>query len=506
MRKGLPVHVVCCWQRWTCVATAGLLAALLAVAGCGSPDGASDAAEGPPSRVFLITVDTLRADHTSAYGYPRRTTPTLERLAAEGLRFDQALCQWPKTGTSFASLFVGQYPQTTGITHEAAVRIPDGYLTLPGFYRHLGYTTLAVVSNGVLNRDLGWDRDFDEYRETWHMEGGASADPHVYRKTINAPRVNELALSLLEEHAGAEKLFVWLHYSDPHAPYVLPDGVENPFLDDEHSTQEGTVKLEKPRATALGDRRDLEYYVAQYDANVLVADRAIGEVLERLEDLGLLEDSLVIYTADHGESLGEHDYWFEHGRLPYSPGTRVPLVFWEPDLEGGRVPAGEVVERPVELVDLFPTLLALTAPEEEVPGLEGESLAPLLAGRAPEADGTAPPAFFEAGGGSPTTHWRGVQDERWKLVYHPAMPPPGRSGQAGEAGDAGEPTFELYDLLADPLETRDVKDQHRQEARRLREVLWGWMKGTDWIRREKGFVEERSDETVKALKALGYID
>jgi arylsulfatase A-like enzyme len=294
MRKGLPVDVVCCWQGWTCVAAFGLLAALLAVAGCGPRDGAPGGAsgaepaavEGPPSRVFLITVDTLRADHTSAYGYLRPTTPTLERLAAEGLRFDQALCQWPKTGTSFASMFVGQYPQTTGITHEAAVRIPDGYLTLPGLYKHLGYTTLAVVSNGVLNTDLGWDRDFDEYRETWHMDGGASADPHVYRKTINAPRVNELALPLLEEHAGDEKLFVWLHYSDPHAPYVLPDGVENPFVDDEHYTQDATVKLEKPGATALGDRRDLKHYVAQYDANVLVADRAIGEVLERLEALG----------------------------------------------------------------------------------------------------------------------------------------------------------------------------------------------------------------------------
>jgi arylsulfatase A-like enzyme len=154
-----------------------------------------------------------------------------------------------------------------------------------------------------------------------------------------------------------------------------------------------------------------------------------------------------------------------------------------------------VVERPVELVDHFPTLLALTAPEEEVPGLEGESLAPLLAGGGPGGE-EAPPAFFEAGGGSPTTHWRGVQDERWKLVYHPAMP-------AGD--DPGAPTFELYDLLADPLETRDVKDEHRSDARRLREILWGWMKGSDWIRRDRGFVEERSEETLKALEALGYI-
>lgn len=476
------------------------LAAWLAASGVGCSGSRSEGgseALGPPSRVFLVTVDTLRADHTSAYGYPRETAPTLERLAAEGVRFDQALCQWPKTGTSFASMFTGQYPQSTGLTHEAAIQVPEGYFLLPELFRSLGYTTVAVVSNGVLNTDLGWDRGFDEYLETWHVEGGMSADPHVYRRTINAPRVNELALPLLERHREAEKLFVWLHYSDPHAPYVLPDGFENPFLDDAWYTQEGSVKLEKPAATALGDRRDLKYYVAQYDANVLVADLGIGEALEHAESLGLLEDAVVVYTADHGESLGEHDYWFEHGRLPYSPGTRVPLVVWGP----GRVPAGLVVDRPVGLVDLYPTLFDLVATEgeEHVPGLEGDSLAPFLgfageaAAPADVAPGAFQHAFFEAGGGSPTTHFRGVQDPRWKLVYHPPL--------AGR-----EATFELYDLNADPLETTDVKDVHRGEARRLREVLWGWMKGTDWIRRERSFVQSQSEETLKALKALGYVN
>lgn len=489
--------LVCLPGRWR--GGAGLVAVLLCLlggGGCSGPSGGGveaglGRAGSPPSRVFLLTVDTLRADHTSAYGYPRETSPTLERLATEGVRFEQALCQWPKTGTSFASLFIGQYPQSTGLTHEAAIRLPDGYLLLPELFRSLGYTTVAVVSNGVLNTDLGWNRGFDEYLETWHVAGGMSADPQVYRRTINAPRVNELALPLLERHRDADRLFVWLHYSDPHAPYVLPDDFPNPFVDDVWYTQEGTVKLPKPEAMALGDRTDLKYYVAQYDANVLVADRGIGEALEHAEGLGLLDDALVIYTADHGESLGEHDYWFEHGRLPYSPGTRVPLVLWGP----GRVPAGQVVDRPVELVDLYPTLRDLVGHEEEVPGLEGDSLAPFLAGRSP-VDG-APEAFrhafFEAGGGSPTTHYRGVQDPRWKFVYHPPF--------AGR-----DATFELYDLAADPLETTDVKDAHRAEARRLREVLWGWMKGTDWIRRERSFVEAQSEDTMKALKALGYVN
>jgi arylsulfatase A-like enzyme len=478
--------VVSHWFRGSCVAGVALASVSLACGGTGQ----AERTEGAPRRVFLVTVDTLRADHTSAYGYPRETSPTLERLAAEGSRFEQAVCQWPKTGASFASMFTGRYPQTTGLTHEAALRIPEGNVTLPELYQSLGYTTVAVVSNGVLNTDLGWDRGFDEYLETWHVEGGMSADPQVYRKTINAPRVNELALPLLERHRDAERLFVWLHYSDPHAPYVLPDRVENPFLEDRWYTQEETVKFENRQAQALGDRRDLKFYVAQYDANVLVADLAIGRALERARELGLLADALVIYTADHGESLGEHDYWFEHGRLPYSPATRVPLVLWGP----GRVTPGVTVERPVELVDLYPTLLELAAPGEQVPGLEGKSLVPFF--RAEEesaAEEAFEYAYLEAGGGSPTTHYRAVQDPRWKLVYHPPQ-------------GAREAVFELYDLAADPLETRDVKEHHRAEARRLRELLWGWMKGSDWIRRDRSFIEEHSAETLKALKALGYVD
>jgi len=165
-------------------------------------------------------------------------------------------------------------------------------------------------------------------------------------------------------------------------------------------------------------------------------------------------------------------------------------VLWGP----GRVTPGVTVERPVELVDLYPTLLELAAPGEQVPGLEGKSLVPFF--RAEEesaAEEAFEYAYLEAGGGSPTTHYRAVQDPRWKLVYHPPQ-------------GAREAVFELYDLAADPLETRDVKEHHRAEARRLRELLWGWMKGSDWIRRDRSFIEEHSAETLKALKALGYVD
>ncbi len=448
-----------------------------------------------PRHVLFITVDTLRADHLSLYGYPRRTSPGLDAFAAEAVVFDRAIAQWPKTGTSFASIFTGLYPQTTGLTHKAALRVPDAYLTLPELFSRLGFTTVGVVSNAVLGEHLGWNRGFDEYVETWKLAPEQSDDPVEYRKWIHAGIVNELALPLLAEHQDAERLFAWIHYSDPHAPYLLPEGVDNPFVGDPHYAGDEKVKLHDPRATALGERRDLKYYVAQYDANVLYTDRHVSELLGHARELGLLDDALVVFTADHGESLGEHGYFFGHGRLPYNDGVHVPLVVSYPEA----LARGRRVSVPVELVDLYVTLQEWFAPDRPVPGLEGESLMPWLR---PAADGDSPPgtrlAFSQAGGGSPTTHFRSVQDGRFKLIYHPPLRHRKREIPA---------RWELYRLEDDPGETVNLAgDGAPPELRRLHRELRDWMKGSEWIRRPASEIEAQSQETLKALRALGYVE
>jgi len=463
------------------------LAGAVLLTGCGRDAAPSG---GPPRNVILITVDTLRADHLTSYGYPRETSPAVGELAQAGTLFEHAEAQWPKTGPSFASMFTGQYPQTTGITHDAAVHVPDAYLTLPELFQHLGYSTVAVVSNGVLSSDLGWNTGFDEYLETGRLAPEPSDDPAEYRKYLNARRVNQLALPLLERHADDEHLFAWFHYSDPHAPYLLPEDEENPFVGDAWFTGEEIAPLEEGRHVVLGDHEELRYYVASYDANVRFADRHIGELLARADELGLLENALVVFTADHGESLGEHGYYFGHGRLPYEPGAHVPLVVRWP----GRVEAGRRIPRVVELVDLYPTLLDLVAPGREVPGLEGHSLAPFLVDDRPEPPADAfRYAFSEAGGGSPTTHFRTVRDDRWKLVYHPPL--------------GSQPRlWELYDLETDPGETENLVETETREFQRLRSVLGKWMKGSDWIRKGKNEARQHTDETERALRALGYVN
>ncbi len=475
----------------TAPAALAILVLLALLAGCSRPPGAG-AGSGLPRRVFLITVDTLRADHLTPYGYPRDTSPAVADLARRGVLFEHAETQWPKTGPSFASMFTGQYPQSTGLTHDAAQRVPDAYLTLPELMKSQGFTTAAVVSNGVLSKDLGWDHGFDEYLQTWTLDPHPTDDPVDYRHYLNAARVNELAEPLLERHKDDRRLFVWLHYSDPHAPYLLPADVANPFVDDDHYTGDAVVKLGDHPGAALGSHRELRYYVAAYDGNVRFADQHIGRILALARQLGLLDDALVVFTADHGESLGEHDYYFGHGRLPYEPCAHVPLIVsWPGHVEGGRR-----VSAPVELVDLYPTLRDLAAPGAQVPGLEGHGLGPLLFGGehagSAAADDPFQYAFSEAGGGSPTTHFRTVRDLRWKLVFHPPL-------------RKAPPRWELYDLQADPGETRNLADRETRQLQRLRSVLGRWMKGNDWIRKPKQAVAAHGEETEKALKALGYV-
>lgn len=439
-----------------------------------------------PRHVFLITIDTLRADHLSAYGYARATSPNLDRLAGTGVLFERAVAQWPKTGSSFASMFTGLYPHTTGITHKAAVRIPDEYLTLPELFKENGYTTVAVQSNPVLAGRLGWNTGFDEYLQSWG-EGDVPEDPSALRPLIQADKVNALALPLLGRRAKEEKLFAWIHYTDPHAPYELPFGTENPFLGDAHFTGDQVVPADVTPGYRLGDRTDLKYYVAQYDANVRVADEAIRKLLDVARAQGLLDDALVIITADHGESLGEHDSWFVHGPLPYNTTARVPLVFL-----GAGVPAGRRVGRPVELIDLYPTLRDLIAPGKEVPGLEGHSLAPFLRGEAPEAGFRM--AFSQAG--QKADRYHSVQDESWKLIFNSG----GKRSRAAKSPTGG---LELYDLSRDPLETNNLAATNVEQVRRLRGDLLAWIKAGKRHGRDEG---ETTPEAERAVRALGYVN
>jgi arylsulfatase A-like enzyme len=502
-----------------------ILVALLAllVTGCGGPE--APAVEPLPARsnLLLITIDTLRADHLSSYGYVRETSPVIDRLAAEGVRFAEPSAQWPKTGPSFASLFTATYSKDNGIVRRIGTPIPCRFEMLAELLQRQGYATYAVVANGALASDFYFDQGFDTYIETWKLDRGDDADTES-RDPNRAGAVTELAVGLLDRIARerTEKdrpFFLWVHYLDPHAPYSPPGEWSDKFQGDEHWSPEPKVHIDPDKATqqmygigreqVLDGHDELAFYVARYDAEIAYNDAQVGRLLEAMKQRGLMDRTLTVLTSDHGESLGEHHYYFDHGRFGFQTCLKVPLIFHYPGVLKPRVD-----EDPVELIHLAPTLLEVAG--VDLPGgvwMQGRSLLPRLRGVSPEsaaggaanrADPGNPHAFAEAGWEVDNRWQKVVRDKRFKLIYAQSLPE-----QRWIAGEGVR--FALFDLVNDPGETENVADEYPEDLERLQRVLWQW-ENADPFPVEVGPLsdacgEERTmeDETRKLLESLGYL-
>jgi arylsulfatase A-like enzyme len=441
---------------------------------------------GPGRNILLITADTLRHDHLGSYGYARDTSPNLDRLAKRGVRFEHAVVQWPKTSPSFASLLTSLYGYQTGVVRYSSQPLPLRHLAIAELLRNHGYATAGVVTNGNLARGYNFDQGFEHYVEIWRDHPEQDAE-----------QVSDAALAWLQSHAEGDgsPFFLWLHYVDPHALYEPPPPFRGEFVGDDLYVGDRHASLNTdrdqdmggiPGRARLGDRTDLDYYVAEYDAEIRYMDDQIGRVLKAFRDHGFEDETFVLFTADHGESLGEHDYYFEHGRLAYDASSRVPAL-----LAGPGVPAERVVKQPVELIDVVPTLLDL-AELPPHPEAQGTSWRGLLDGGNTEDTAFA---FTEAGYGNETQ--RALRSGRWKLIHVP---------DAADRAIMQGTEFELYDLENDPGETRNLIDVETAVAAELREKLFARMGAAP----ASGAAPKREahvdDATEEALRALGYID
>ncbi len=472
----------------------------------------------------MITVDTLRADHLSAWGYERKTSPTIDRLAAEGVRFDQASVQWPKTTPSFASMFTSTYAKDNGMVRRVGVPLSCKFTTLAENLQRQGYATAAVVANGALGSEFHFDQGFDVYIETWKLAHGMEADP--LHDPNGAEAVTKLAEGLLAQLEAAAKggkpWFLWVHYLDPHAPYAPPGDYAKTFQGDEHF--DPTQKIDvgaKPnqQMTGIGQKQVLEgrtelaFYRARYDAEIAYNDAQIGRLLDEMKRRRMLTKTLTVFTSDHGESLGEHNYYFDHGRFSFQTCLRVPLIIHYPGVIAPRVDSD-----PVELIDLAPTLLeaASGVPPARVP-LQGHSLTPRLRGVALPAPTVAkegdpwrrPPglAFAESGWETDNKWQKVVRDRRFKLIFAQTRPEQRWIGGEGVR-------FTLYDLPNDPGETKNVADQFPEELERLTRELWAWNRAPRFNAETDTQIpatcadqagREMDDETRALLKSLGYL-
>lgn len=472
-----------------------LAAALPAV----GPDACAETctAPGPPARnVLLISVDTLRADHLGLYGYPRDTSPRIDRLGREGVVFEHAIVQWPVTTPSMTSMFSGEYPHVTGVAVLAGVNpVPERLLMLPEALRGLGFRTAAVVSNGVLGPQNRFDQGFETYHALWKRN-------EVLEPTSAARVTQEARNELARLAAGGDRFFLWVHYLDPHDPYRPPPGYAERFVGDAwYASRRVPVNGDDdpwrgvPRSDFQRDGTDdLARYVARYDGEIRYVDEQIGVLIDALDASAAAPETLVVLLSDHGESLGEHDFYLNHGHVPYDEQLRVPLVFRWPD---GRH-AGRRIAKPVELRGLARTLLDAVGADPVANPFRGDSL--LAAAERGDTSALSDHVFAAAGGSGTragSLFTLAVRHGDSKLV----LP---RSGWARVRHGGRE--MELYDLRSDPQETRDLTASRRTEAETLRSALLAWFEAdpaVDWGARE--LAAGLDDATLGALRELGYL-
>lgn len=400
------------------------------------PAAAGNAADGKWN-LLLITIDTLRADRLGCYGYGDPLTPNIDRLAEGGALFSRAFAHTPTTLPSHANILLGMTPPHHGIHDNLNFFVPGGSLTLAAHLKKSGYETGAFVGAYPLDSRFGLNRGFDHYDD---YLGSRESEDHAYLER-KAEAVVDAAMGWLEDRRGP--WFLWVHCFDPHAPYEPPE----------------------PFAGRYRDRL--------YDGEVAYVDFALKRIFDHLRDRNLFEKTVVVFTSDHGESLGRHGER-THGYFAYNTTIHVPLII--------AYPGGKPVEiaHNVSHIDIFPTVCDLLAVEKPR-HLQGESLVPLLRGRRMKER----PIYFES-----------------LYPYYSRGWAPLRGYIFGNVKFIESPLPELYDLAEDFDETRNLAggrnlDRHKRDLSRLKESLSA----------EKSAEAARKLDraSLEKLRSLGYV-
>jgi len=427
---------------WASLAGAVVLAMTIAV---GAPHSSDQRKPWRADKVVLITIDTLRAHRLGFYGYDKRpTSPALDAWSKEAVVFDRAMAQAPWTIPSLGSLFTGRYSVEVGVyTNRGVIR--PGIVTLPELFRQKGFRTATFNTHSLLvNSNTGFRRGFDE-----------SFPPQVKpaeRNQFKIPfaQTEPYLMRWLEEHSQ-QKFFIWIHNMDPHDPPT----VGNPYIG-------------KPNWDA-------------YDAEVRWVDESIARIRAKLTALGIWDQSLIVFAADHGEAFGEHRLngrrLAGHQNVMYDEVLQVPLIIQYPAM--GRP---KRINEPVELLDLFPTIAELAGLPLPA-SIRGESLVPLINGS--ETQRKKNELFHARYHFEDYHHEFAVRDREWKLLVRTPDqhlgPLPVAATQELRAPmwslDAEGTTFELYHVADDPGETIDRFHNELEVAEvthRLEQVLLAW--------------------------------
>jgi arylsulfatase len=424
--------------------------------------------------VIMVLEDALRADHLSCYGYHRATSPIKDAFAMRGARFANCYAQATKTRFSCPSFMTSLYPTATGVEgiwnlHGA---LDENYVTLAEVLRRRGFVTASIHQNPNAGGPAGLDQGFSYLFES--VPGRAE---EFY---------SGLPLRWIEERHG-RNFFLYLHLADPHEPYHPPEAFRTWFDELESSTDGGDTtaqRLDRQHPDWVREARR-----ALYDGEVSFNDHGFAVFLERLGDLGLADDTLVVFMADHGEHLGEHDRW-SHNPPGYVQVLHTPLLMVYPR----RIRTGLVVDEIVQNLDIMPTILEFAGVDRELLLMQGDSLVPLMTEN-PRRAWTRDLAYSEEAllkkSRQDPRPYGSVFFDRWHVL------------------DSVYASMQLFDLERDPAETTRLRSSRVLKARIpvfLQDMQQAELEIWRGITSERQPLVSLDRETISVLKALGYLE
>ncbi len=427
-------------------------------------------------KIVYVVIDTLRADHLGCYGYKRDTSPTIDKLAKEGVLFLNAYPSDVPTQPSYTAMFTGKRGISTGVvSHSETEKLSRDEVFYPELLAKNGYRTGAIST--LYNMKRYFARGFQSYLNP-------AAESAALIQRVTAEKINEMAIPWLRQNYK-EDFFLFLHYWDPHTVYLPPKQYRNLFYkgkkDDpnleikDDARYPFTVRLLKQMG---GNITDIEYVIAQYDAEIRYVDDELGKLIALLKELGIFEETLIILTSDHGESFGEHGIYFDHASV-YEDTAHVPLIFKHPSF-----PRGKKIEGLVQLIDIAPSIFEFSN-LKPIESFAGRSLFPLISGK---TDKHYDEIYTNQG-----THQavRMIRAKEHKLIKY-----------IDRAFWPGAMT-ELFNLKEDPKELKNLADEKKE----IRDALE--LKLKRWEEKELGLradplrvIAEKGLPTKKWLKQL----
>lgn len=468
----------------------------------------------PDTNILLVVIDVLRADHVGSYGYERDTTPRIDSLARSGVRFETAISSSGWTRPSISSLFTSldpiQHGVLKGFNEEGGDYyldvLEDSYTTISEILRFNGYESVAVAPNAYTRPEFGFGQGFSTY----------------YSEAENGQVLVDHFLSWLEEKPRG-KFFGYLHFMDVHWPYDPPEPFDKMFGQFATSIDFDKVDWNDLRQwirayRAQLTREDLQELIARYDGGTRYVDEQLSRLFDRLADQNLMDGTLIVITADHGEEFMEHGR-LGHGRNLYDCLLKVPLIMKFP----GNWGSGTVIENQVRLVDIMPTILETVG--IEIPGtISGHSLIKLISTGGNDSE--MPEYAYSEHLRGDNLYRQSIRKNGFKFIrsFHPSPSHSSRNDGKGigedgwsqedfllnlinpESGSRGNVIREFFDLNNDPGEKQNIFRQRMTIVRELEKELDRWMRVREpWISGRSGKKSKIDPETVKELRNLGYI-